>query len=291
MRGVGEASGAVTVVNALPTGIGAAFGIGLTVRAEVELRAAQGSPAPPAISPESSRTPIVEATLRDGIAEFHPGARFEAALTLASGIPPAVGLKSSSAVQSAILLAIARAAGASVAPLDVARLGAASARRAGMSATGAFDDALAGLVSGVVVTDNRKGLLLGRTPLEPSLEVVLWVPPAVHPPSPSVRDRFSDSDPAARAAVDAALAGRWTDAMEINSGLVERAMGYAYADLRAALRRRGAIAVGTSGLGPALAAVGPPGRGAELRLALPAGAGERRVVGLGAGRTDPGGPM
>jgi shikimate kinase len=291
MRGVGEATAAITVVNALATGVGAALGVGLRARAEVTLAPAAGGTTELAILPEASRTPLVEATLRAALAEFHPSAKLRAELTLTSEIPPAAGLKSSSAVQSATLLAVARSAGASVAPLDLARLGAEVALRTGASATGAFDDALAGLVSGCVVTDNGRRALVRRLELDPALEVALWIPPRTHPASPSVKDRFRPDDPLARASIDAALAGRWGEAMELNSQLVEAAMGYEYAALRGLAAAHKALGAGVSGLGPAFAAVCPAGAADALLGALPSSGGERRRVSLAAGRSDPGGPM
>ena len=75
-------------------------------------------------------------------------------IEIVSDIPVAMGLKSSSAVSSAGLLAVARASGATRPPLEIAKLSAQVSRETGVSATGAFDDALAGLASGVVVTNN-----------------------------------------------------------------------------------------------------------------------------------------
>ena len=87
------------------------------------------------------------------------------------------------------------------------------------------------------------------------LGVALWMPPGAHPPSPGVRARTPADDPLAAQAAEAALRGEWWSAMELNSELVERAMGYPYATLRETMRRAGATASGTTGLGPAFAVV------------------------------------
>jgi shikimate kinase len=287
MRGVGEATAAITVVNALPTGIGAALGIALRARAEVEIRTGGTPPPPPAVEPSSARTPLVEASLRDALAQFHPGTAPTARLALSSEIPPAVGLKSSSAVQSAIVLAVAHSAGSSITPLDVARSAARVARTIGASATGAFDDALAGLVSGVVLTDNGRDVLIRHDRLGPDLEAALWIPPGAHPPSPTVRDRFAELASLATPSVDAALGGDWASAMELNSELVEQVMGYRYAELRSAVRRRGAVASGVSGLGPAFAVVAPSERLPQVVAELPASSGRVLRARVASGRSDP----
>jgi shikimate kinase len=287
MRGVGEATGAITVVNALPTGIGAAVGIGLRARAEVVVRSEATAGAVSSIEPDSARTPLVEATLSAALARFHPGVSVSARLSLTSEIPPAVGLKSSSAVQSAILVAVAGSAGATVSRAEVARAGARIARRTGSSATGAFDDALAGLVAGVVVTDNGRDALLRHDPVPSGLEVALWMPPGTHPPSPVARSRFEHVGPLADRCVELALGGDWAAAMDLNSEIVERAMGYPHGPLREEMRRRGALAAGTSGLGPAFAVVAPRERLSDLIPALPTGAGPVLRTRLPSGTTDP----
>lgn len=284
MRGVGEATAAVSVVNALSTGIGAALGVELRARAEVTVRSGDAGAA--RIVPDSARTPLAAAMLEEGMRWFHPSSGLAADLALTSAIPPSVGLKSSSAVGSAILLATARSAGASVSPLDIAARGADVAQRIGLSATGAFDDALAGLVRGVVITDNRQRRVLRRSSVSSGIGVTIWIPEGAHPPSPSVAGRFSPPSALAERATDAALAGAWEEAMELNSELVEHHMGYRYGELRAEARRRGAVAVGVSGLGPALAAVAPRAVVGGVLDGLGTTGGRQLVVGLPLGSTD-----
>jgi len=257
MRGVGEATAAISIVNALPTGVGAAAGIDLRVRAEVILKA--GPPDPPRTVdyvPSTAASPLARGALAAAV-ERYAGERLRPTrLSIDSAIPVSAGLKSSSAVASAIVGAVAEAAGAHPNAEEIARLSAEVGRSTGVSATGAFDDALAGLERGVVLTDNRGDRVLRRIPLDPGLGVALWVPPGSHPPAPLTRSRFSADDPGARSCVRAVTDGRLWEAMELNSNVVEVAMGYDYRALRAELRSRGAIASGVSGLGPTVAAVG-----------------------------------
>ncbi|MGP8077998.1 MAG: shikimate kinase [Thermoplasmata archaeon] len=258
MRGVGEATAAITIVNALPTGFGAAAGIELRTQAEVTFReATNGSLPPMVIRPDRAATPLVRAALADALERFPAPDRVPVELSLRSEIPMAAGLKSSSAVTSAIVLAVAHATGRNPAPPEVAGATASIGRAAGVSATGAYDDALAGLVGGAVVTDNRHDRLLAAFPLDPDLAVALWIPPGTHPSAPDARSRFPPESPRTRAPVDAARAGHLWQALELNSDLVEEAMGYPYRGLRERLRGIGAVACGASGLGPALAAVAP----------------------------------
>jgi len=66
--------------------------------------------------------------------------------------------------------------------------------------------------------------------------------------------------------------------MAANSRVVDAAMGYDRGRLRDRLLRVGAVACGTSGLGPAWAAIGARDRVADLLQELPTSEGERRRV-------------
>lgn len=277
MTGVASAYAAISVVNALPLGIGAAVGIDWPATATVRPAGPVGRP--DSVRPARAATPLLRAAVRAARGPLGGEERTRLAISLRSTIPPARGLKSSSAVASAVGLATARAFRQEPSAVAVARLSARVGRSVGVSATGAFDDALAGLVPGVVVTDNRADLELRRFSIEPGSGVALWIPPRRHPASPSVRRRFRRQRALAQRAVDLALDRDWAGAMRANSELVERAMGYRYARLRGALADAGALAVGVSGLGPTLAVVAPVGRLPRLLRSLPR-SGRRRLVGF-----------
>lgn len=281
MRGVGRASAAVTIVNALPTGVGCALGIGLYAEAEVFLQSVQGK----GLGSEGelrvashTRTPLIETTVRLALDRWAPSGPFVTELRLRSEIPASRGLKSSSAVSSAIARAIAASVGAQPTPLEIGRLSAEASRLAGVSATGALDDALAGLLGGFVVTDNPRDELLRSSAPGPGWAAALFVPEASHASSPQWADRFRAFATEGRAAVDAALRGDWWSAMRINTELVERTMGYDYRSLRTRLLSGGALGVGVSGLGPALAAIAPSNRSEELLRTLPEEGGTRTIV-------------
>jgi shikimate kinase len=278
VRGVGETTAAITIVNALPTGVGAAVGIELRVRAVLELHPAGSRGKWDVRVADAARTPLVIAALSESLNRFAPGSSGTGELTLRSEIPSSRGLKSSSAVGSAIVLAVAEATDVSLEPIEVARMSARISQLVGVSATGALDDALAGLSSGMVVTDNLRGELLRSYPPTPNLGVALYVPPTPHRPSPEWASAFAAERAPGQAAVDAALAGDWATAMRLNTQLVERVIGYDYGSIRSELLRGGAVASGVSGMGPALAAIAPRARLSDLLASYPRSAGERRIV-------------
>ena len=264
MHGVGRATAAVSIVNALPTGIGCALGIGLEAEVTIDLEPRPNGSETELTADPTHASPVVTTAFRLAVAKFLGGRPVLGRLVVRSAVPVARGLKSSSAVASATARAVAAAAGARDSPEEIARLSAVAARTAGVSATGAFDDALAGVQPGFVVTDNGADQLLRSGPAEPGWEAALLVPETRHRPSPEWAPAFAREGARGREAAELARAGKWWAAMECNTKLVESVIGYAYEPLRTELRAAGALAAGVSGLGPALAAIQPAARTEEV---------------------------
>ncbi|MCI4362954.1 MAG: shikimate kinase [Thermoplasmata archaeon] len=275
LRGVGSAFGAVSFVNAMLCGQGCAAGISLGAEAELSLEESPRTTPTIRIS-AGSDTPLVRAALGSALRRFAPETPFSAELSLRSNIPPARGLKSSSAVASAIFRATENAlrtpkpASSEELAGCVADVGLA----VGLSATGGFDDALAGLESGVVVTENVERRLLSRTVTPPEWELLLWVPRDQHLPAPELRAELAKYVNEGKEAIRLARDGRFLEAMERNTRAVERALGVDHRPLHAELRRRGALGSGLSGLGPSLAVVVQSDRRRTVRAGLPTSGGE-----------------
>ncbi len=280
MRGVGQAFGAITFVNALPTGIGAAAAVGLTARAVATLEPREGAPSRRIEIAEVHRTPLVEASARRGLEAFPPKERSTLSIELDSMIPPARGLKSSSAVSGAVLAAVAHAGGGQPDAIELAGWSAEVSQEIGLSATGAFDDAFASIAGGCVLTDNRTRQVLKRPALPSGLAVVLWIPEGTHAPSVAWRERFHARESEGQAAVDAAISGDLFEAMRRNTALVEDVMGYRYRNLRGSLEDAGAIVSGVSGLGPTLAVLVPQDAIRPVLDSLPTDGAEVRTVRL-----------
>ena len=259
MIGTGRSTAAVTIVNALFTGVGSAAAISMPVDAEVQLTEWPTRQPTRQLIDGASDTPLVRASLSVAVDEFAAERSFDAKVLVRSVIPPSRGLKSSSAVSTAVISAVASALGFDPAPELVAGLSANVSRKVGLSATGAFDDALAAVSGGCVVTDNRAHRKLTEIPLDPGWRVALWVPAETHRPSPEWAERFAARAGEGRAAQQLAERGDFLGALGRNTELVEKVMGYDYRPLREELRRRGAVGAGVSGMGPTLAAVAPAG--------------------------------
>lgn len=278
MRGVGTSSGAVTIINALSTGIGCAVAIALPVRVEIEMRPEAGLNSHRIRLDGGSDSTLVRETLAVGMARYGSGEQFSGALRIESAVPIAKGLKSSSAVGGAVLRAVAAAFHHSPPPEELARLAADVAQQIGLSATGAFDDCLAALRGGVALTDNSRRTSLRQAPFDFDLRVALWIPRETHALSTTWSERFRKEVGAGKTAAEEARAGHWAEAMTLNTQLVERVMGYDYGALRTDLVRNGAVMCGVSGMGPTLAAFVPPSRVASVVQHLPSSLGEVLIV-------------
>ncbi len=258
MKGHGIAFGAGTVINAIATYKGSAFGITLKTEADVTLNG-------DLIEGEiegGGDTRLIERACELVLEEF--GVDSGAKIFTRSQVPQASGLKSSSAAANATVLATLRAIGRDMEPLDAVRLGVRAALDTGVSITGAFDDACASMLGGVVVTDNRKNELLKREPVES--DVVIYAPDKKAFSSQTNVARSRAVGPWVDAAFDMAMRGEYRRAMTLNGFLYTAALGYSPEPMMAALEL-GVDAVSLSGTGPSYVALVDVDKLDELKAA------------------------
>jgi shikimate kinase len=246
MRGHGIAFGAGTVINAIATYKGSAFGIELKTEAEVTLTGDE-------ILGEiegGGDTGLIERACGLVLEKF--GVSSGAMIRTTSEIPQASGLKSSSAAANATVLATLRAIGRDMEPLDMVRLGVRAALDAGVSITGAFDDACASMLGGVVLTDNRKNELLKREPIESA--VIVYAPDRKAFSSGTNVGRSRAIAPWVDMAFELAMRGEYKKAMTLNGFLYTAALGFSPEPMLAALES-GVDGVSLSGTGPSYTAL------------------------------------
>jgi len=242
--------GAVTIVNAIATGKGAAFGISIEADASVSLSKSHTKLAYQ--GPKEGEDLVLGCVRAVGQAS---GRHVKAGrVRVESEIPVSRGLKSSSAVSNAVVLASERALEADMNDLDLINLGIEESIKAGVTITGAFDDACACFLGGVVVTDNKARAVLKRSTLDHDITVILHVPNCrISKQSVKGLD-YSPITDKVEEAVKLALRGEYFKAMEINSEAYASVLGLSE-DVADAARAKGAIAAGISGTGPATAII------------------------------------
>lgn len=235
-------NGAITVVNAIASWKGAAIGI------EMEVFAKANASSELSVYPED---PLVVEAVKEAL-RFTDGEGIE--LEVRSNIPIGWGLKSSSAVANAVVLAVLGAYGMRVKLIEAIRLSVRAARKAGVTITGAMDDAAASMLGGFVMTDNARDELLMRLPL-PELEVVILLPSEEKARPTSLVDpsRISKYSSVTDSLFKLLPRSIW-EVMSLNGMLYSELFGFKVGPALRALEL-GALGAGLSGTGPAIAAV------------------------------------
>lgn len=249
MKGSEEAHGAATIINAIATGKGAAFGLDLRTQAEVELdRTGRIKVKITGVKGEDGH--LVQLCARRIINRFAPGEGYGARVQTSSNIPISKGLKSSSAAANAVILATLSALEVDMDPVEAVKIGTRAAIDAGVSVTGAFDDACASMLGGLVVTDNRTEHVLKRCAMPEEVKVLIHIPDfqirKQGLPLTKMRSFASLID----LAFDKVIEGNWQDAMLLNSFCYSAALKLDNEVVMQAMGN-GAIAAGISGTGPA----------------------------------------
>ncbi|ELY82519.1 shikimate kinase [Natrinema gari] len=258
MDGRAVAPAAGTVLNALATGTGSAFAIDLETTATVELTEDGEVVGEVAGQPDADTT-LVERCAAMTISEYAAQAGVDAGTVGArvhteSEVPMAAGLKSSSAAANATVLATldALAVADAVERIDACRLGVRAARDAGVTATGAFDDASASMLGGVTVTDNTADALLARE--EVDWNALVYTPPEQAYSADADVSACERVAPMADLVEELALDGRYGEAMTVNGFAFCGALGFSTGPLIDALPD--VTGVSLSGTGPSYVAVG-----------------------------------
>jgi shikimate kinase len=238
--------GAVSIVNAIATGNGAAFGISLTVTAEAEMARGKGLRFLTGRSDDRLVSNIARNVLPAGMLEKN-----QVSVKVRSEVPIGFGLKSSSAVSNAIALALSRLVRDKVDDMAVLDAAVRASLDAKVTITGAFDDATACYFGGFVVTDNYARKLVRREKAPDNLYAVIFLPR--NTPRGDVT-KLRDLSDLFLDAYKLAEAGEYWKAMKMNGVLASAALASSYKPVLAALEK-GALAAGTSGNGPSVAAV------------------------------------
>lgn len=243
--------GAATIVSGIGSYYGVALGVSLETRASIRKTEGGGT----SITIEGKEridTALVSGCLRyarrmnmlDGAVDVH----------IASQIPPSRGMKSSSSVALAVLGAASKSSGRTVSETRLLRMSAEASIEAGVSVTGAFDDAAACHYGGIVFANNGNMRLLRRVKVRQGYSVVYCVPERRISkrslPMDAIRERAAEMKEMYRSAA----AGRLKEACTANTDVLCSLLDI---DKSPALdaRMSGALLSGLTGTGPAFFAV------------------------------------
>ncbi|RQD92110.1 shikimate kinase, partial [Methanosalsum natronophilum] len=165
LSGRGHANGAGTIINAISTWKGSAFSIDMETKAKVELSSSDNNIIGMIEGyPEEGNTCLIERTVQLVLNHFNLD--YGGTVTTNTEIPLASGLKSSSAASNAAIIATLNAINEVMEPIEAIKIGVQAAKDTNISITGAFDDACASMLGGVVITDNYRLELVKRDEVE-----------------------------------------------------------------------------------------------------------------------------
>ena len=252
--GTAIAYGAVTIINAIATGKGAALGVNLWTKAKVRLTGEKGIINGKILSDTKEDTTLIRESILTVLKYFHVENEFGAEAETESNIPIAKGLKSSSVASNALVLATIGALRRNVDDSTVLNLSVDASIKAKTTITGAFDDASASFFGDITLTDNLKRIILKRFTVKEDLRVLLHIPSEKAYTFKSNVDRMRLIAPQIKVAFREVLAGNYWTALTMNGILYATALGYEQKLAIDALEA-GAIASGLSGKGPATTAI------------------------------------
>lgn len=257
MHGHGCANGAGTIVNAIAIWKGAAFCIDLATTADVNLDECSDAGAGDAgritgriENADAADTALITRCVSLVLDRF--GYRCDGVVTTRSEIPIARGLKSSSAAANAAVLATLDAIGETLPLLEVISMGVRAALDVGVTITGAFDDACASALGGIVITDNRNMELVER--IEYVSDVLIYLPEEKAFTADTDITRSKAIAPLVEVAYRLALDHDFENAMTLNGLLYCAALGFDTEIVMGALEI-GVLGVSLSGTGSAYTAL------------------------------------
>jgi len=248
--GKGTSHGAITVINAMPCGIGST--IGITLRTDAVFNPTGetkdvGISNDPTENKEMARICVSETYKKMNIEEPEGWL-----LNIYSEIPISRGLKSSSSACNAIINSVISAERFEMDVIDKIKLGVNCARKANVTVTGAFDDACGCELGGLVITDNKKDEILFHNDIG-EYDVLIYAPKNKIKKTALPLNELKGISSKIEGLVEVAKTNPFL-AMTVNGMEIASVSGIDNSLAEIALSN-GALGAGVSGSGPAIAIV------------------------------------
>ena len=240
--------GAISLVNAIANQKGATLGIALKVEATVEVNPGKGITIKSENKSLSSR--LINKTVEKIISKKDLEQN-KITITLDSEIPTGYGLKSSSAISSAVALACAKIFKPKLTDQQILLAGIDASIESKVSITGAYDDACSCYYGGFNVTDNAKKRRIHYEKGPSNLIAVIFIP------KNRKRGNLKNLKVLSSIFYDAWELSRekkYWEAMIIN-GLATAAILNSDSRIITSLIEKGALGASISGNGPSIAAI------------------------------------
>ncbi|WP_459538292.1 shikimate kinase [Methanobrevibacter sp.] len=255
MKKIVRSPGSATIINAIATGFGSAFGIGLDIECVAKT-------IPDSIECENdvgADTKLMELCVEKVFNHYNIDKNeFGISIKTKSELPMASGLSSSSASSNAIVKAASSIVSQEfgynpLEDLEIINMAIDASLDAGVTITGSFDDATASYFGGVVVTDNRNREFIIKERME-ERPVLIYMPNFYSKSGDSDANRMKLMAPLVETAYGFACKKDYFKALNLNGLIYSATLGFDSTIAVDALSA-GALASGLSGTGSSFVAV------------------------------------
>ena len=240
--------GAISIVNAIATGKGATLGISKNI--DVIIETSQGTGITTETNGKLFRSRLINRVV-EKIVPKKELQKTKLKILVDSEVPTGYGLKSSSAISSAVALGCAKLFKPNMNDFDILRAGVDASIETKVSLTGAYDDACACYYGGFITTDNYKRKIIHSEKCLDDISAVVFLPRARK--RGNIRKLRTQSDVFEQAWNLAKKSDYW-NAMILN-GFATSALLNSDPEIISKLVEKGALGASVSGNGPSIAAV------------------------------------
>lgn len=253
-----KSPGSATIINAMATGFGSAFGIDLNMKVTIELTENNE------IKCSSDKDPkpnLMYECVNNVLKKYQLNLEeqdFGLKIMAESGIPLGSGLSSSSAISNAVTYATSSIISEELnlkplSDLEIINLGIDASLKCGVTITGSFDDASASYFGGLVITDNLNRKLLVKKEFE-NKNIIINMPDTPSLSGKVNMDRIKLLSPLVETAFKKACNGDYYNALNLNGLIYGTTLQF---DNEIAIKalESGALASGLSGSGSAYVAI------------------------------------
>ena len=250
--------GAVSIVSAIATGNGATLGIDTFVKTRLKVKDGRG------IHITSDNRTISSRLINKVIENIIPKKQLEKVrleLDFQSNIPTGYGLKSSSAISTAVSLVCSKAFKKKLTDNEILKIGIESSIQTKVSITGAYDDACACYYGGFNVTNNYKRDLVFRNIAPNNLQAIIFLPKSRK--RGNVK-KLKDFKPAFEKAWELAKNHDYWNASILN-GIATSSILNSNPKLLFQLIKKGAVSATISGNGPSIVAITKKGHNSHIK--------------------------
>ena len=255
MKKIIKSPGSATVINAIATGYGSAFGIDLNIECEAKTI----SNSIKCFNDVGADNTLMELCAKNVFQHYNIDEKeFGISFKTKSSLPMASGLSSSSALSNAIVLASSSIISEefNLTPLtdiEVINMAIDASLEAGVTITGSFDDATASYYGGVVVCDNKNRKFIIKEKMN-EYSILVYMPNYYSKSGDADANRMKLLSPLVETAFEFACNKDYIKALNLNGLIYSATLGFDSTIAVDALQA-GALASGLSGTGSSFVAI------------------------------------